>query len=55
MARLLRVKRDGQQFLVFVGVCVLQGTLANESIVLYMCEGKALMDKSLLVRYYRSQ
>ena len=36
--------RDGQQFLVFVGVCVLQVTLACESIVLYMCEGKVLMD-----------
>ena len=35
-----RVKRDGQQFLVFVGVCVLQVTLAYESIVLYMCSGK---------------
>ena len=27
-------------FLFFVGVCVLQVTLAYESIVLYMCEGK---------------
>ena len=33
-------KRDGQQFLVFVGVCLLQVTLAYESIVLYMCSGK---------------
>ena len=32
------------KFLVFVGVCVLQVTLAYESIVLYMCEGKVLMD-----------
>ena len=34
------LKRDGQQFLVFVGVCVLQVSLAYESIVLYMCSGK---------------
>ena len=34
------LKRDGQQFLVFVGVCVLQVTLEYESIVLYMCSGK---------------
>ena len=34
------LRRDGQQFLVFVGVCVLQVTLAYESIVLYMCSGK---------------
>ena len=27
-------------------VCVLQVTLAYESIVLYMCEGKVLMDRS---------
>ena len=27
-------------FLVFMGVCVLQVTLAYESIVLYMCSGK---------------
>ena len=27
-----------------MGVCVLQVTLAYESIVLYMCEGKVLMD-----------
>ena len=27
-----------------MGVCVLQATLAYESIVLYMCEGKVLMD-----------
>ena len=29
----------------FLFLCVLQVTLANESIVLYMCEGKVLMDK----------
>ena len=29
----------------FLWVCVLQVTLAYESIVLYMCEGKVLMDK----------
>ena len=29
-----------------MGVCVLQVTLAYESIVLYMCEGKVLMDKT---------
>ena len=28
----------------FLFLCVLQVTLANESIVLYMCEGKVLMD-----------
>ena len=28
----------------FLWVCVLQVTLAYESIVLYMCEGKVLMD-----------
>ena len=38
--RASQLKRDGQQFLVFVGVCVLQVTLAYESIVLYMCSGK---------------
>ena len=27
-----------------MGVCVLQVTLVYESIVLYMCEGKVLMD-----------
>ena len=30
----------------FLFLCVLQVTLANESIVLYMCEGKVLMDLS---------
>ena len=29
-----------------MGVCVLQVTLAYESIVLYMCEGKVLMDNN---------
>ena len=29
----------------FLFLCVLQVTLANESIVLYMCEGRVLMDK----------
>ena len=33
-------------FLFFMGVCALQVTLACESIVLYMCEGKVLMDKN---------
>ena len=35
----------------FLFLCVLQVTLANESIsiVLYMCEGKVLMDKE----YYK--
>ena len=28
----------------FLWVCVLQVTLVYESIVLYMCEGKVLMD-----------
>ena len=28
----------------FLFLCVLQATLANESIVLYVCEGKVLMD-----------
>ena len=28
----------------FLFLCVLQVTLADESIVLYMCEGKVLMD-----------
>ena len=28
----------------FLFLCALQVTLANESIVLYMCEGKVLMD-----------
>ena len=30
----------------FLFVCVLQVTLAYESIVLYMCEGKVLMDRA---------
>ena len=29
-------------------MCVLQVTLAYESIVLYMCEGKVLMDTNLI-------
>ena len=32
----------------FLWVCVLQVTLAYESIVLYMCEGKVLMDICLI-------
>ena len=31
-----------------MGVCVLQVTLAYESIVLYMCEGKVQMDRGVL-------
>ena len=31
----------------FLFLCVLQVTLADESIVLYMCEGKVLMDKNV--------
>ena len=34
----------GNNFLFFGCVCVLQVTLACESIVLYMCEGKVLID-----------
>ena len=34
----------------FLFVCVLQVTLAYESIVLYMCEGKVLMDRKILSR-----
>ena len=34
-----------------MGVCVLQVTLAYESIVLYMCEGKVLMDIKNQARY----
>ena len=30
-----------------MGVCVLQVTLAYKSIVLYMCEGKVLMDSKV--------
>ena len=30
-----------------MGVCVLQVTLAYESILLYMCEGKVLMDRKV--------
>ena len=37
-------------FLFFMGACVLQVTLACESIVLYMCEGKVLMDKCVLAK-----
>ena len=33
----------------FLFLCVLQVTLANESIVLYMCEGKVLMDKLFFI------
>ena len=32
----------------FLFLCVLQVTLANESIALYMCEGKVLMDPRIL-------
>ena len=32
----------------FLFLCVLQVTLANESIVLYMCEGKVLMDMNFM-------
>ena len=32
----------------FLFLCVLQVTLANESIVLYMCEGKVLMDNYVI-------
>ena len=32
----------------FLFLCVLQVTLENESIVLYMCEGKVLMDNFIL-------
>ena len=41
-----------------MGVCVLQVTLAYESIVLYMCEGKVLMGKFFFKTYstpYRRQ
>ena len=34
----------------FLFLCVLQVTLANESIVLYMCEGKVLMD-NIYIKY----
>ena len=34
----------------FLFLCVLQVTLANESIVLYMCEGKVLMDTLIFWR-----
>ena len=34
----------------FLFLCVLQVTLANESIVLYMCEGKVLMDILFLIK-----
>ena len=34
-----------------VGVCVLQVTLAYESIVLYMCEGKVLMDMECSIKH----
>ena len=37
----------------FLFLCVLQVTLANESIVLYMCEGKILMDKPFSVAYHQ--
>ena len=33
----------------FLFLCVLQVTLANESKVLYMCEGKVLMDKLFFI------
>ena len=33
-------------------VCVLQVTLAYESIVLYMCEGKVLMDTHIILNYW---
>ena len=33
----------------FLWVCVLQVTLAYESIVLYMCEGKVLMDNMITI------
>ena len=32
-------------------MCVLQVTLAYESIVLYMCEGKVLMDNKITLMY----
>ena len=35
----------------FLFLCVLQVTLANESIVLYMCEGKVLMDMLISINY----
>ena len=35
-----------------MGVCVLQVTLAYESIVLYMCEGKVLMDMAILLNRF---
>ena len=35
----------------FLFLCVLQVTLANESIVLYMCEGKVLMDMLISTNY----
>ena len=36
----------------FLFLCVLQVTLANESIVLYMSEGKVLMDLSFIINYH---
>ena len=36
----------------FLFLCVLQVTLANESIVLYICEGKVQMDKPSQVISY---
>ena len=37
---------DNNFLFLWVCVCVLQVTLAYESTVLYMCEGKVLMDRS---------
>ena len=40
----------------FLFLCVLQVTLADESIVLYMCEGKVLMDLKIVYNaIYSSQ
>ena len=36
---------------IFLFLCVLQVTLANESIVLYMCEGKVLMDTYVFLTF----
>ena len=38
---------DNNFLFLWVCVCVLQVTLAYESIVLYMCEGKVLMDNDI--------